>query len=177
MIGLSRCFSAGLMVAAVLTAAPAIAADSPPTLLGAFNDWSAFQSTTGDGKVCYTLSQPKSSTPKKARDPIYFLISDWPGRKARAEPQIVPGYQYKDGSKVTAQVGAAKFEFFTRNDGGAGSAWVTEQGDEPRLIDALKRSPLVIVTGMSQRGTTTHDTYTLKGIAAALDKIHAACGM
>jgi hypothetical protein len=153
-------------------------ADTPPTLLGAFKDWSAFQSDTSDGKTCYIMAQPHSSVPAKAkRDPIYFLISDWPRRKAKGEMQILPGYKYKDGSPVTAQVGSEKVEFFTRDNGGAGSAWVKDSAAEARLADVMRRSARVIITGVSQRGTTTHDTYSLDGIGQALDRIHAACGM
>ena len=35
----------------------------------------------------------------------------------------------------------------------------------------------MIVTGTSQRGTLTQDTYSLAGISDALDKIHSTCGM
>lgn len=175
MIGPKRFLLAGAFIA--LAAVPA-AADSAPTLLGAFKDWSAFQATTRDGKVCYAMARPKSSEPRKAaRDAIYFLISDWPSRKSKAEPQIVPGYQYKPDSKVTAQVGSDKVEFFTRNDGGSGSAWVEDQADEARLIDAMKRGAQLIVTGLSQHGTLTRDTYSLGGISAALEKVDQACGM
>ena len=175
MIAVPRCLLAGAFAALIGTPA---AADSPPTLLGAFTSWSAFQSTTSSGKVCYALSQPKSHEPASAkRDPIFFLISDWPARKTKGEPQIVPGYQYKPDSTVTATIGSAKFEFFTKNDGGAGSAWVKDPDDEARLIDAMKRGAQVIVTGTSQRGTQTRDTYSLNGISAALDKIHTSCGM
>jgi hypothetical protein len=171
-----RRFLAGLLVA--LVSVPAFAADTQPTLLAAYKNWSAFQASTSDGKTCYVLAHPKSSEPKKAaRDPMYFLISDWPSRSAKSEPQIVPGYQFKEDSKVTAQVGSDKFEFFTKNDGGAGSAWVKDPADETRLIAAMKRGAQVIVTGISQRGTMTHDTYSLGGLSAALTKIHTACGM
>ena len=164
-----------LLGSALLTA-PAQAAD--PTLLGSFKSWSAFSSGDGDSKVCYALSQPTSSLPKKTkRDPIYFLINDWPGRKAKAEPEVVPGYQYKDGSQVTAQVGADKFIFFTKNDGGAGAAWVLAQADEQRLIEAMKNNAMTTVTGESKRGTMTHDSYSLAGFSDALDKIHQTCGM
>ncbi len=164
--------------AAPSVAVSSVAADTGPTLLGSYKDWSAFQSVSRDGKSCYAMSQPKSSEPKKAkRDPIYFLISDWPLRKTRSEPEIVPGYQYKEGSTVSAAVGSDKFEFFTRNDGGAGSAWVKEQSDEVSFVEAMKRGSQVVVTGTSQHGTVTHDTYSLSGFSAALDKIHAACGM
>jgi hypothetical protein len=167
---------AGVFAAVLSTAA--VAADSAPTLLGAYNGWSAYQSTTGDGRTCYVMAQPKSSEPKKAvRDPVYFLISDWPRRRAKAEMQIIPGYKYKDGSQVTAQVGADKIMFFTQNATGTGSAWVRDTADEARLVDAMKRGSQVTVTGVSQRGTTTHDTYSLDGISTALDRIHTACGM
>jgi len=154
-------------------------ADTAPTLLGSFKDWSAFQSNTvGDGKTCYIMAQPHSSVPAKAkRDPIYFLISDWPRRKAKGEMQIIPGYKYKDGSPVTAQIGSEKVAFFSRDNGGAGSAWVKDPADEARLADTMRRSVQVVITGVSQRGTTTHDTYLLDGIGQALDRIHAACGM
>ncbi len=172
----SRVLLAGIFAAILSTAAAA--ADTAPTLLGAFKDWSAFQSTTSDGKTCYVMGQPRSSVPKKAvRDPIYFLISDWPRRKAKAEMQIIPGYKFKDGSQVTAQVGADTIAFFTQNATGTGIAWVKDSADETRLADAMRRSSQVVVTGVSQRGTTTHDTYSLDGIGTALDKIHAACAM
>jgi hypothetical protein len=164
------------LAAGSILAAPAVA--DAPEKLGIFKSWSAFASGDGDAKVCYALSAPRMSEPAKLkREPAYFLINDWPGRKAKSEPEIVPGYLYKDGSKVTADVGADKFEFFTKNDGGAGAAWVEQQPDETRLVDAMRRGAEIIVTGVSKRGTTTHDTYSLAGLSEALDKIHEACGL
>jgi len=146
--------------------------------LGAFQKWSAFSSGTGDAKVCYTLSQPVSTEPKRAkRDPIFFLINDWPARKAKAEPEIVPGYLYKEGSSVTVQVGVEKFAFFTKNDGGAGNAWVQAEPDEERLVAAMKANGTAVVTGQSKRGTLTHDAYSTAGLSEALDKVHQACGL
>ncbi len=154
-------------------------ADDNPALLGKFTDWSAYTSKADSfGKVCYVLSQPKTSDPRDVkRDPVYFLISDWPGRKTKAEPEVVPGYPYKDGSKVTVQVGSDKFELFTKNDGDSGAAWVQDTSDEQRLVDAMRRGAQAIVTGTSTRGTLTKDVYSLSGISAALDKIHKTCGM
>jgi hypothetical protein len=164
--------------AALCAPSLAFAAGQLPELLGGFKNWAAYSTGTGDAKVCYALSRPVSSEPKKAhRDPIYFLINDWPGRKAKAEPEIVPGYQYKDGSSVTVVVGSATFTFFTRNEGGAGGAWVEAQADEQRLVEAMRASSEAIVTGTSKRGTLTHDTYSLAGLPDALDKAHAACAM
>jgi len=177
MIGRSIGLTAGILFASVVLAVPAVAA---PQLLGVFKDWSAYQNGSGASQVCYVLSKPVSSEPRKAkRDPIFFLISDWPARKAKAEPEVVPGYAYREGSTVTAEVGADKFTFFTKNDGdnGDGDAWIKDTSDEQRLIAAMRNGQQVIVTGTSKRGTLTRDTYSLAGISDALDKIHAACGM
>ena len=146
-------------------------------MLGAYQNWSAYATGSGDAKTCYALSQPKSMSPRHVnRDPVFFLVSDWPGRHAKAEPEVVPGYPYKDGSKVTVEVGSDKFTLFTKNDSsGDGNAWVEAKSDEPRLVDAMRRGSQM--TGTSSRGTLTKDVYSLAGISAALEKAHSACGM
>lgn len=162
--------------AALLIAAPAAADDA--LLLGVSKDWSAFTSGKGSDKVCYAMAKPSKMEPKKAkRDPIYFLITDWPGRKTKSEPEAVPGYTYKDGSTVTATVGGASFEFFTKNDGNDGAAWIRKRADEIKLVETMKGGQTLVVTGTSKRGTVTKDTYSLAGLSEALDRIHKECGM
>ena len=155
------------------------AASDTATLLGVSSAWSAFTSGSGGSKICYAISKPISTTPKAKRDPIYFLITDWPGRtpRTKSEPEVVPGYQYKDGSTVTAAVGSDKFEMFTKNEDNAGAAWVRQRADEVKLIEAMRHGQQLLITGTSKRGKLTRDTYSLAGLGDALDKIHASCGM
>lgn len=161
--------------ALVLAAGSAAAA---PTSLGVFKSWSAYSNGDGDAKVCFVIAKPQSSIPAKAkRDAIAFLINDWPSRKAKGEPEVEAGYQYKDGSTVTVEVGSDKFTFFTKNDGGDGNAWLKSTDDEARLVSDMRSGQQLIVTGISKRGTMTHDTYSLGGISDAVDKIHSECGM
>lgn len=188
---LQRLVPATLLAACVFAAEPLLAAAAAPTpaaatptgaaaptLLGAFKNWTAYTTGTGDSKMCYALAQPKSSDPKNVkRDPMYFLISDWPARKVKGETEVVAGYQYKDDSKVSAQIGSDKFTFFTKNDGTDGNAWIEDLSREPDLVSAMRRGAEITVTGTSSRGTLTKDTYSLSGISAALDKIHSACGL
>jgi len=174
---MSRLALRALFGCAVLALAAIPAAADTPTLLGVSHDWSAFTSGTGSSKICYAISKPISTKPKAKRDPIYFLINDWPGRRAKSEPEFVPGYQYKDGGTVTASVGGVAVTFFTQNDAGQGAAWVRERADEVKLITAMKSGSALVVTGASKRGTKTTDTFSLNGLSDALDKIHTACGM
>ncbi len=163
-------------ISAVVLFALAMPAGAEPTAIGTFKDWSVYSSGSGKDKVCYALAQPKSSEPKKVkRDPIFFLISTWPGRNVHDEPSVVPGYTYREGAKVGIEVGSDKFELFTKNEGDAGGAWMENADDEKRLIDAMQRGSGMFVTGTSARGTLTRDTYSLGGIKAALDKVAATC--
>jgi hypothetical protein len=167
---------------AMLLAAPAVAAD--PTELGTFKSWTAFTATSASGKVCYALSKPTSTMPKKiARDAAYVIISVWPGRNVKDELQVVPGYTYKEGEPVFAQVGNLKTEFFTRNDGKAGSAWVKNVEDEAALVKAMRSGSTLTVTGVAKVGagkkaktTATTDTYSLSGIAGAIERARRECG-
>lgn len=163
-------------LAAALFATAALAQSANPAQLGAYRDWSAFTVGTGDARICYALSQPRDAEPKNVRrDPIFFFVSNFPGRNVTGEPSVVPGYPYRDGSKVTVEIGSDKFEFFTKNDGTDGGAWMEDPADERRLIAAMKAGSSMIVKGTSSRGTLTTDQYSLLGLTAALESIDKAC--
>ena len=103
-------------IATLCLVSPALA-DSA-NLLGAFKNWQAYSTGTGSSMTCYAISKPRATEPRSAkRTPIYLMVSDWPGRKIKAEPEVVPGYAYKTGALVTLEIGADKFNFFVRNDG------------------------------------------------------------
>jgi hypothetical protein len=162
---------------AIVLAGPAFAAEKPAAL-GTFKNWSAYTAGTGADKTCYALSQPVASDPKTVtRGQIYFLISDFPARKAKGEPQIVPGYAYPANGTVSVTVGSDKFTFFTKNEGDNGSAWLKSTAEEAKLVAAMQKGSRAVVTCASARVTTTTDAYSLSGITAALQKAHAECKM
>ncbi len=154
------------------------AAAEPANLLGVFGNWSAYTTGTGSSQTCYALSKPRATRPAGTkRSATYLMISDWPSRKVKAEPQIVYGYQVKENGVAALAVGNDKFSFFTRNNGKEGSSWLQQLGDNDRLIDAMHNGVSAVATGTSSRGTKTSDTYSLAGFNDALTKIHAACSM
>jgi hypothetical protein len=170
----------GILAAAGLGAALALpAAAEPANLLGVFGNWQAFSSGSGSSMTCYALSTPRASRPATAKrgKNVYLMISDWPGRKVKAEPQIVYGYQAKEGAPAGLGVGSSKFAFFIRNNGKEGSSWLTTLNDNPGLIDAMKSGVSAVASGTSSKGTKTTDTYSLQGFNDALAKIHAVCQM
>lgn len=161
-----------LAALAVCFGAAAASAQSGPTLLGTFDAWEAYKTSDNRGAVCWAVTQPQTKEPATAkRDPIYFLITTWPKQGITNEPSVVIGYQFKETSEATVQVGSDKFAFFTKADG----AWLQSKQDEQRLITAMRGASDMTVKGFSKRGTLTTDTYSLKGISAALDKLAEGC--
>lgn len=155
-----------------ISIAGAVAQPAGPTLLGTHDAWESYKTADGRGTVCYAVTQPQTKEPAAAkRDTVYFLLTTWPKQKINNEPSIVIGYPFKQGSTATVQVGSDKFEFFTKGDG----AWHQGGADEQRLVTAMRGASEMTVKGMSQRGTLTTDTYPLKGLSAALDKIAEGC--
>jgi hypothetical protein len=171
-----RRFAPFLSAAVLLASLPAQA--QPAALLGKFENWSAYSSGSGAAMTCYALSEPRATQPRGAkRGPIYLMVSDWPARKAKAEPQIVLGYPVKQDAPASLAVGSTKFDFFARPNGNDSSAWLKSLGDNGRLIDSMSKGVSVVASGLSARGTKTVDTYSLAGFGDALAKIHEACKM
>jgi hypothetical protein len=155
-----------LIVAAAIT--PAFA--QTPSLLEKAKDWSAYSNATP--KVCFAVSQPKSSDPAKAkRGPIYFYVSNWPSEKVQSEVSVKMGYPFKEGAKVTLTAGSEKFELFTKNEG----AFIEKPDQEAKLVEVLKKGGKMKIEGTSMKGTKTTDEYSLDGAAEALDRMAKEC--
>ena len=78
------------------------------------------------------VAQPNNSTPKNIkRGPIFFYISRWPADNVPNEISVKMGYPFAEGAKVTATVGSAKFELFTKEEG----AFVEKPETETSIID------------------------------------------
>lgn len=151
------------------------AAAQVPQEVGRFDDWTAYTYKTKKGPVCYIVSQPvksKLSREGAKRDPAYFLVTHRPGDKVRAEVSTIMGYPLKPYSMPTVEIDGRKFNLFAVGDG----AWAESPAADRRIVAAMKRGRTMIVRGISRRGTTSTDTYSLKGVTAALQKIDALCG-
>ena len=145
-----------------------------PTLLGQFGDWGAYTAAGGGRKVCYALAKPASTQTEpanKPRDPVYMFVSTRPSENVRNEISIVIGYPFKPGSEATADLGSAKYAMYTQADG----AWIKNAAEEARMVDAMRKTPEMIVSGESGKGTKSIDRYSLKGLSQALDRVAQEC--
>ncbi|HVV63423.1 MAG TPA: invasion associated locus B family protein, partial [Pseudolabrys sp.] len=72
---------------------------------------------------------------------------------------------------ASATIGSANYAMYTQNDG----AWVKNAADEAAMVDAMRKGADVVIKSVSTHGTKSTDTYSLKGIAQALDKVAEEC--
>jgi hypothetical protein len=152
----------------------AVAGGAEPTLIGQFGTWGAYAATPNGKKVCFALAKPSSSKtnpPNRPRDPAYAFVSTRPAEKVNNEVSVMIGYALKPGSESTVEVGGASFAMYTQGDG----LWIKNAAEEERMVEAMRKSADLVVKGVSAKGTETTDTFSLKGLAQALDKIAQDC--
>jgi Invasion associated locus B (IalB) protein len=152
----------------------AVGGSAEPTLLGQFGTWGAYTATPNGKKVCFALAKPSSSKtnpPNRPRDPAYAFVSTRPAEKVTNEVSVMIGYTLKPGSESTLEVGGASYAMYTQGDG----LWIKNAAEEERMVDAMRKAPDVTVKGVSAKGTETIDTFSLKGLAQALDKLAQDC--
>jgi invasion protein IalB len=161
-------------------AKPAAAAQAKATpaegavLLGQFGDWGAYKATPGGKKVCFALAKPVSAVTNPAgrnRDPSYAFVSTRPSEKVKNEVSVIVGYTQKASVDATATVGTTNYAMYTQNDG----AWVKNAAEEAQMVDTMKKGTDLVVKSVSEKGTQTIDTYSLKGLSQALDKVAEEC--
>jgi invasion protein IalB len=167
-----------LTSAAVMAATAAYAQKKDPTeqavLLGQFGDWGAYKATPGGKKVCFALSKPTAAATEPAgrpRDASYAFVSTRPSEKVKNEVSVIVGYSQKSGQDASAAVGSANYVMYTQNDG----AWIKNAAEEAQMVEAMRKGSDLVVKSESGRGTKTTDTYSLKGLAQALDKVAEEC--
>lgn len=164
-------FLAAVIAAAAsfLLAEGARAAD--PESLGRFRDWEAFSAVEQGQKICYALTAPTDSKGNySSRDPAFVMVTRRPSEGVYDEVSAIAGYTYQKGSQPTMTVKKAKFAAASVND----VAW-PKIAETPKLVAAMKAGAVLILDGVSSRGTKTRDEFSLRGFTAALGAIQKSC--
>jgi hypothetical protein len=166
--------SAAKSSAAKSRPAAAAAGGAEPTLIGQFGTWGAYTATPNGKKVCFALAKPSSSKtkpPNRPRDPAYAFVSTRPAEKVTNEVSIMIGYMLKPGSESTLEVGGATYAMYTQGDG----LWIKNAAEEERMVEAMRKAADVVIKGVSAKGTETTDTFSMKGLSQALDRLAQDC--
>ena len=127
---------------------------------------------TKDNDWCYIGSLPiNSDLPEtKKRGENYIIIYKIIGSDENIV-QVEAGYQYDLDEDIVVKIDNTSFKFYSTEDSSE-TAW-TDNDD--KVLYAMKKGLELVLTGQSSRGTITNDTYTLKGLTAAINKLNEDC--
>jgi len=163
----------------VLALSPALAQEKSKNV-ATFTDWSVFHPK--DPVECYIASQPTKSVAKRDgktlskvnRSAITLYVSTRPAENVVNEVSFSAGYPLRPESSVNVKIGDTSFDFFYI-DGEV--AWPDSPEQDKKVIAAMKRGSTAVVTGISRRGTTTIDTFSLLGFTDALSDGSKRCNI
>lgn len=170
MIRKTQTVAALALIAAVGATAPAAAQEQ--TRLGAFKFWSAFTADAPDGKVCWAATAPVSTDYSgDSRGDVFLMVSMWPSRGIDNEISIISGYPFDEKRTAQAKIGSDNYSFFTSSDG----AWLETRREEAQMVKSMKAGAKASVTGYSQGGSRSNDSFSLLGFTAAYNAAKKAC--
>ena len=160
----------------VLLACVALAADTAlgqqPKRLGVHRDWSAWSVGNDKARECFMHASPTKSEGKYAkRGRTSLAVTRRPADKVAAEVSVTAGYTYREKSEVKLLVDDQVFRLFTDRD----MAFAPDAKTDATLVRAMKKGTRLTVQGVSARGTTTVDRYSLAGFTAAYRAISRTC--
>ena len=144
--------------------------------VAAETDWSVF--VEDNPTECWGVSKPKETVNTRdgrvvsvRRGDILLFVTFRPGSGAAGEVAFTGGYPFRDDSTVTVSVSGNDYELYTEGEW----AWPEDADSDAQLVEALKAGAEATVVGISSRGTTTTDTFSLMGFTAAMAEAEKRC--
>ncbi len=170
----ARCVPLALAAVFALWAPQAPAQDTQITTLGVNGAWEAFTYQEDGSTVCFITSTPERDEGNYTnRGDIFFQVTHRPANQTRNVISVITGYTYQPDSRPEITISDQQWRLFTE----ANTAWAFTEDDETELVDAMRRGRTMVVTGTSNRGTLTTDTYSLIGFTASMRLINDACDL
>ncbi len=167
-------------LAAALAAMGPAAAQEATRPVASHTDWGVY--VVGDPKECYIVTPPTSSTARRDgqtvqvnRGDIRLFVTFRPADSVTNEVSFSAGYPIREGSSVQLAVGTDSFALSPGAGDAAEWAWPGSPAEDATLVAAMRRGAKATVTGVSSRGTTTIDEFSLLGFTAALEDAESRC--
>ena len=166
----------GFAASLAMLASGASAQEQSSNRVATKTDWNVF--VEDNPKECWGVSVPTETVNTRdgrvvaaTRGQILLMVSYQPGANVAGQVSFTGGYPFREDSQVSVNIGGTEFIMFTEGEW----AWPTTPSDDAKLVSAMKRGANAVVTGISSRGTTTKDTFSLLGFTAAVEDAEKRC--
>jgi hypothetical protein len=152
---------------------PAMAQPTDGERLRTHGDWQSFTVGSTGTRMCVALSFPQKVEPEGLnRGDIAILVSHQLEFRDFDVVQLKVGYPLETGRNVKIDIDGEIWELFPHGE----NAWPLNIEQNGEILKAMKSGLEMYVEARSQRGNTTMDRYSLRGISAAMRQIDNACG-
>ncbi|MFN3172174.1 MAG: invasion associated locus B family protein [Hyphomicrobiales bacterium] len=153
--------------------APGVALAQEPTFVEQSRDWDVFTTTIEGAQACFIVSKPRSydPMPESRHGDVFFYLTRRPAANVTAEPLILVGYSFAEGSQVTTTVAGTSFTFLTQGP----RAFLNNPAEGPNLLTAMRAGSDMRVSGTSSRGTSVTYVFSLSGVTAGTNRTAADC--
>lgn len=166
----------GLLFGCALAGTSVSAQEESTNRVATNTDWNVF--VEADPKECWSVSIPTETVNTRDgrvvaanRGEILLMVFYRPDAGANGQVAFTGGYPFRDGSQVAVNISGSSFSLITDGDW----SWPASPSDDAQLVAAMKRGADAVVTGVSTRGTTTKDTFSLRGFTAATEEAEKRC--
>lgn len=142
--------------------------------LGIFRDWVAYEGQYQGKKICFAESRPKTLDRRIAgRDlsAVRATVTDRPADKVSGEIVFQTGIKIAPNVFADADIDGNPFKLATDP---SGILWLPSR-NEPAFLAAMRRGLDLTTKTPVGNGGTANDTYSLRGLTAALRAIDEAC--
>jgi Invasion associated locus B (IalB) protein len=152
-----------------LAAAKNLPTKAQPALLGQYENWGAYWAAPDGRKICFVAARPNGAQPK--RTPTYMFVTSRPHDKVKDEVSAIVPFPLKSNADASATVGGKHYAMAAKADG----VWIKNAADETKMLEAMRKGGELVLKGTTDRGLQSTDTFSLKGLAQALDRIAREC--
>lgn len=143
-------------------------------------DWLVF--VAENPKECYIVSEPTSMDARRngqsvevRRGDVRLFVAFRPSENVANEVSFTGGYPFDSSTPVQLRIGSREFDMMPGSGESGEWAW-TDPSDDANAVAAMRGGSTAVLTGLSSRGTTTIDEFSLMGFTAAVSDAEARCG-
>lgn len=166
----------GAIALAGYLSGPALAQETTSNRVGANTDWSVFQEA--NPVECFAVSAPKNQENTRDGQPVQVSRSETllfvfyrPSEGVSGQITFTGGYAFAPDSTVTLDVDGTQFTLFTEGEW----AWPATSEEDARVVEAFRGGSEAVLTGQSDRGTVTRDTFSLQGFTSSVQEAQTRC--
>ena len=140
--------------------------------------WSVYVHETEDRKQCFAASVPQRSRTTRGGKPVsvrrgitQVSVMFQPNISADGEVSFTGGYPFDPEETVKLTVSGNTFTLYVDGEW----SWAASPEEDRKIHNAFRRGATAVITGISTRGTTTTDTFSLYGFSKAFEQARKLC--